>query len=109
MVVGYPAGSGFDFGKQLWQSRGEYLFSRRSGPDDDYSPVVASTFGGGCSGCPWLVRDKQGNLVAVGASSGHAKLRYEPGEPNLTSLASPFFGPKMFAELENDCVFHQFG
>ncbi|TWT84141.1 hypothetical protein CA13_56170 [Planctomycetes bacterium CA13] len=108
-IVGYPATSGFDFGKQLWRSRGEYLFSRSSGGDDDYSPVIATNFGGGASGCPWIAKDKKTDrYVAVGVTSGHAKLRYDPGEPNLMATVSPFFGPKMFAKLSDDHVFHQF-
>ena len=89
-IVGYPAGSEFDFGKQLWQSTGDYLFGRSNGPNDDYAPAMATNFGAGASGCPWLVKDeKSGRLVAVGATSGHAKLRYIRGEPNLMSLTSP--------------------
>ncbi len=108
VVVGYPAGSGFDFGKQLWVSKGEYLFGRRNGPNDDFAPALASDFGGGCSGCPWLLREPNGRYVAVGASSGHARLYQVMGEPNLMSLMSPFFGPKMFSALQSDAVFHQF-
>ena len=109
-IVGYPAGSGFDFGKQMWQSKGEYLFGRSGGPGDDYSPVMATNFGGGASGCPWLVRDdKTDKLVSVGVTSAHAKLRYEKGEPNLMSLISPYFGPKLFDSLSHDHVFHEFG
>lgn len=107
-VVGYPAGSSFDFGKQLWASTGDYLFGRRNGPDDDFSPVIASTFGGGCSGCPWLIADENGKLSAIGASSGHSRLKQLPGEPNMMSLVSPFFGPRMFNALQQDATFHQF-
>ncbi|MGB7323369.1 MAG: glutamyl endopeptidase, partial [Rubripirellula sp.] len=88
-IVGYPAGSGFDFGKQLWQSEGDYLFGQGNGPDSDFAPVMATNFGGGASGCPWLVEDKAagpGKYVAVGVTSGHAKLRYARGELNLNSL-----------------------
>ncbi len=107
-VVGYPSGSGFDFGKQMWQSVGQYLFGRRNRPGDDYSPVLASRFGGGSSGCPWLIRDKHNELVAIGATSGHARLRQRYGEPNLMSVTSPFFGARMFDRLSEDSVFHEF-
>ena len=109
-IVGYPATSGFDFGKQLWQSKGEYLFCRNSGGNDEYSPVVATDFGGGASGCPWLVRDPRGKdqYVAVGATSGHAKVRFEPGEPNLMATMSPLFSKKMFDILRDDHVVHEF-
>ena len=109
-IVGYPATSGFDFGKQLWQSKGEYLFSRNSGGDDEYSPVLATDFGGGASGCPWLVRDPRGReqYVAVGATSGHAKVRFEPGEPNLMATMSPIFSKRMFDTLRDDHVVHEF-
>ncbi|TWU60205.1 hypothetical protein Poly51_04800 [Rubripirellula tenax] len=110
-IVGYPAGSGFDFGKQLWQSEGEYLFGQSNGPDGDFAPVMATNFGGGASGCPWLVEDKTagpGKYVAIGVTSGHAKLRYGRGELNLNSLVSPYFGPRMFDALDGDQVFHEF-
>ncbi len=110
-IVGYPAGSGFDFGKQLWQSEGEYLFGQGSGPDSDFAPVMATSFGGGASGCPWLIADPdrgQGHYLAIGVTSGHAKLRYGRGELNLNSLVSPYFGPRMFAALNDDQVFHEF-
>ena len=108
-IVGYPAGSGFDFGKQMWQSKGEYLFGRSNGPGDDYAPVLATDFGSGASGCPWLVEDKKNKkLVAVGVTSAHAKLRYRQGEPNLMSLISPYFGARLFDSLSHDHVFHEF-
>ncbi len=108
-IVGYPAGSGFDFGKQMWRSRGDYLFGRSNAPGDDYSPVMATDFGGGSSGCPWLIQDPgTKKLVSVGVTSAHAKLHYKKGEPNLMSLISPFFGPKLFDSLSNDHVFHEF-
>ncbi|MGB7343400.1 MAG: glutamyl endopeptidase [Pirellulaceae bacterium] len=108
-IVGYPAGSGFDFGKQMWRSRGDYLFGRSNGPGDDYSPVMATDFGGGSSGCPWLIQDPKTNkLVSVGVTSAHAKLRYRKGEPNLMSLISPYFGPKLFDSLSHDHVVHHF-
>ena len=108
-IVGYPAGSGFDFGKQMWQSIGDFLFGHSNGPQDDYSPVTATNFGAGASGCPWLVKDPStGKYVAVGLTSGHAKLRYVRGEPNLMSLASPSFGPNMFEQLNDSPIFHDF-
>lgn len=110
-IVGYPAGSGFDFGKQMWSSEGDYLFGQSSGGDSDFAPVMATSFGGGASGCPWVVQDpsgKSGRYVAVGVTSGHAKLRYARGEMNLSSLVSPFFGRRMFDQLADDQVFHQF-
>ena len=108
-IVGYPAGSGFDFGKQMWQSKGDYLFGRSNGPGDDYSPVLATDFGGGSSGCPWLIQDKKTKkLVSVGVTSAHAKLRYDKGEPNLMSLISPYFGSRLFDSLSHDHVFHEF-
>ncbi len=108
-IVGYPAGSGFDFGKQLWRSVGDYLFGRSNGPGDDYSPAMATNFGAGASGCPWLIKDTNtGQYAAVGVTSGHAKLRYVRGEPNLMSLTSPFFGPRMFDRLNDDSIFHDF-
>lgn len=108
-IVGYPAGSGFDFGKQMWQSLGEYLFGRSSGPADDFSPVVATSFGAGASGCPWLVSDpKTGGYASVGVTSAHAKLRYVRGEPNMQALTSPYFGPRLFDRLNENPVFHKF-
>jgi V8-like Glu-specific endopeptidase len=108
-IVGYPAGSGFDFGKQMWKSIGTYLFGQRSGPDSDAAPVMATDFGGGASGCPWIVRDqKSGVYKAVGVTSGHAQLRYVRGEHSLASLVSPYFGQRLFDKLADDHVFHQF-
>ncbi|NND96439.1 MAG: hypothetical protein HKN47_03815 [Pirellulaceae bacterium] len=108
-IVGYPAGSGFDFGKQMWESSGKYLFGRRSGPHDDYSPALATNFGGGSSGCPWLMEDsKTKKLVAVGVTSAHARMLYAKGEPNLTALVSPYFGAKLFDSLSDDHRFHEF-
>ena len=108
-IVGYPAGSGFDFGKQMWQSIGDYLFGQSSGPGEDYAPVLATDFGGGSSGCPWIYKDPDTDkLQAVGLSSGHAKLRYARGEPNLASLTSPYFGHRMFDQLNDNAVFHEF-
>ena len=108
-IVGYPSGSSFDFGKQMWQSVGDYLFGRSNGPQDDYSPVMATDFGAGASGCPWLIKDAEtSQFSAVGVTSGHAKLRYTRGEPNLLSLTSPFFGSRMFDRLNDDPVFHDF-
>ncbi|MFK8114802.1 MAG: serine protease [Rubripirellula sp.] len=108
-VVGYPAGSGFDFGKQMWQSRGDFLFGRSNGPADDYGPVVATNFGAGASGCPWLIKDpKTGSYASVGVTSAHAKLRYVRGEPNMQALTSPYFGHRMFDRLSDNPVFHEF-
>ncbi len=109
-IVGYPAGSGFDFGKQMWQSVGDYLFGHSNGPSDDDSPVLATDFGGGASGCPWIIKDTEtGEYRAVGVTSGHAKLRYLRGEPNLASLTSPYFSHRMFSHLNDNAVFHDFG
>lgn len=109
-IVGYPAGSGFDFGKQMWQSIGDYLFGHSNGPGDDFAPVIATDFGGGASGCPWIVKDPDTQKYsAVGVTSGHAKLRYVRGEPNLASLTSPYFGHRMFSSLNENAVFHDFG
>ncbi len=108
-IVGYPATSGFDFGKQMWQCQGDYLFSRSSGGDDDYSPVIATDFGGGASGCPWVMWDKiEERYVAVGVTSGHSKLSYVSGEPNLMATVSPYFGVRTFDRLANDHVTHEF-
>ena len=108
-VMGYPAGAEFDFGKKLWSSRGEYLFGRSSGPGDEYSPVVATNFGGGCSGCPWLALDrKSGMWKAVGLSSGHARLYYQRGELNLMSLTSPMITQERLDRLSSDHVTHEF-
>jgi len=82
IIVGYPAGSAFDFGRQMWRSRGEFLFGQRNRPDGDY--------------------------VAIGLSSGHAKLRYRRGEPNLMSLTSPFFDNSFVNELRTDQAYHRF-
>jgi V8-like Glu-specific endopeptidase len=109
-IVGYPAGSGFDFGKQMWQSVGDYLFGHSNGPGDDFAPVVATDFGGGASGCPWIAKDPETRKYhAIGVTSGHAKLRYLRGEPNLASLTSPYFGHRMFRSLGDNAVFHDFG
>ncbi len=108
-IVGFPAGSGFDFGKQMWQSRGDYLFGQSNGPGSDCAPAIATNFGGGASGCPWLVKEPfTGEYVAVGLTSGHAKLRYLRGESNLMSLVSPFFGLRLMGMLESDRVYHRF-
>lgn len=108
-IVGYPAGSGFDFGKQMWQSEGDYLFGQGSGPGSDFAPVMATNLGGGASGCPWVVRDAElDQWVAIGVTSGHAKLRYHRREPSLASLVSPYFGPRLFDQLGDQQVFHQF-
>ncbi len=108
-IVGYPAGSSFDFGNQMWQSIGDYLFGQSGGGETPYAPVMATNFGGGASGCPWLVKEPfTGEYVAVGVTSGHAKLRYRRGEANLMSLVSPFFSPHLFEQLESDGVTHEF-
>ncbi|MDA8743197.1 glutamyl endopeptidase [Rubripirellula amarantea] len=108
-IMGYPAGAEFDFGKSLWASKGEYLFGRSSGPNDDYSPVLATNFGGGCSGCPWLARDPStGRWNAVGLSSGHARLHYRRGELNLMSLTSPMLTQRRMDRLVDNQVFHSF-
>jgi V8-like Glu-specific endopeptidase len=108
-IVGYPAGSGFDFGKQMWKSIGAYLFGQRSGPTGDAAPVMATDFGSGASGCPWIIRDGETGLYkAVGVTSGHAQLRYVRGEHNLASLVSPYFGENLFDKLADDAVFHEF-
>lgn len=109
-IVGDPAGSGFDFGKQMWQSVGDYLFGHSNGPSDDYSPVLGTDFGSGASGCPWIIKDTEtGKYRAVGVTSGHAKLRYLRGEPNLASLTSPYFSHRMFSHRNDHAVFHDFG
>ena len=108
-VMGYPAGAEFDFGKELWSSQGEYLFGRSSGPGDDYSPVMATNFGGGCSGCPWLAFDRNSqSWKAVGLSSGHARLYYQRGELNLMSLTSPMITQERLDRLTDDHVTHEF-
>jgi hypothetical protein len=108
-IVGFPSGSGFDFGKQMWQSVGEYLFGHSNGPGDDYAPVIATSFGGGASGAPWIVKDPETDeYQAVGVTSGHAKLRYVRGEPNLATLTSPYFGSRMFNALNDHAIFHDF-
>ena len=106
-IVGYPAGSHFDFGKQMWRSRGKYLMGQSNGPGAAYSPVVASDFGGGASGCPWLAKI-DGKYVAVGITSGHAKLRYSSGDANLMSLTSPLFTQELFDQLSDNHEFHEF-
>lgn len=108
-IMGYPAGSGFDFGKQLWRSRGRFLFGVRGGADDDYSPSLATDFGGGASGCPWVHYDpSRQRAVAVGITSGHARLRHDPAEPNLMSLTSPLFSSRTLDRLNDDFVQHVF-
>lgn len=108
-VMGYPAGSGFDFGKQLWRSRGRFLFGVRGGVDDDFSPAVATNFGGGASGCPWVHYDRnRQQAVAVGITSGHARLRYDPAEPNLMSLTSSLFSSRTLGRLNDDYIEHSF-
>lgn len=72
--------------------------------------MIATNFGGGASGCPWIIKDPETERYqAVGVTSGHAKLRYVRGEPNLATLTSPFFGSRMFSELNDSPVFHDFG
>jgi hypothetical protein len=108
-IAGYPAASEFDFGKQLWASRGEYLFGHRMGPGDDYSPVLATNFGGGASGGPWLAQDPDSKQwSAVGLTSGHARLHYHRGELNLMSLTSPMITQSRLDRLESDQVTHSF-
>lgn len=106
-IIGYPAGSRFDFGKQLWRSRGQFLFGHRSGPRDAFGPVLATDFGGGASGCPWIVV-RDGQPKAIGVTSGHGKLGYGIDEPNLMSLTSPYFGENEIEDLFNDQEYHQF-
>mgnify|MGYP003664035577 CR=1 FL=1 len=106
-VVGYPAGSHFDFGKQMWHSNGPYLMGQSNGPDASYSPVVASDFGGGASGCPWLAKIND-EYFAVGITSGHAKLRYDDADHNLMSLTSPLFTQQLFDELSDHHEYHEF-
>lgn len=109
VIAGYPAASEFDFGKQLWVSRGEYLFGHRMGPGDDYSPVIATNFGGGASGGPWLVQDsKNQRWSAVGLTSGHARLHYHRGELNLMSLSSPMITQARMDRIQTDRVTHRF-
>ncbi|SMP65672.1 hypothetical protein SAMN06265222_109120 [Neorhodopirellula lusitana] len=108
-ILGYPAGSGFDFGKQLWRSRGRFLFGVSGGGEDDYSPVVATHFGGGASGCPWVYYDPDKKQhVAVGLTSGHARLRYNPSEPNLMTLSSSLWTSRTLERLNNESVEHRF-
>ena len=106
-VVGYPAGSHFDFGKQMWQSKGPFLMGQRNGPGASYAPVIASDFGGGASGCPWLAKIDD-DYVAVGITSGHAKLRYDDADGNLMSLTSPLFTQELFDQLSDNHEFHEF-
>jgi hypothetical protein len=109
VIAGYPAASEFDFGKQLWISRGEYLFGHRMGPGDDYSPVIATNFGGGASGGPWLAQDsKTKRWFAVGLTSGHARLHYHRGELNLMSLSSPMITQTRLDRIQSDRITHQF-
>lgn len=108
-IVGYPAGSGFDFGKQMWRSVGSYLYGQRNSPTGNPAPVMATNFGGGASGCPWLIRDEATqSYVAVGVTSGHAKLHYARGEHNLSSLVSPYFSEGLFDQLSEDAISHEF-
>lgn len=108
-IAGYPAGSGFDFGKQMWRSVGSYLYGQRNSPTGHPAPVMATNFGGGASGCPWLVRDEATNgYLAVGVTSGHAKLHYARGEHNLSSLVSPYFSEDLFDQLAEDSITHEF-
>lgn len=109
VITGYPAGSGFDFGKQLWESHGSFLFGLSGGGDDDPSPALATNFGGGASGCPWLAIDSAtGRWTSVGITSGHARLRYDSGEPNLMALTSPLINARTLAFLDDDAVEHSF-
>ena len=107
-IVGYPATSGFDFGKQMWRSVGSLLFGRFNRPGADPSPVMASAMGAGASGGPWIIRTSDGALRAIGVTSGHAKLRHVPGEHNLASLTSPMMSRRLIDELETDAVHHTF-
>jgi hypothetical protein len=108
-IIGYPAGSGFDFGKQLWRSRGHYLFGVSGGGGDDFAPTIATNFGGGASGCPWVYRDPiSGRHVAVGITSGHAKLKHDLAEPNLLSLTSALLTDRNLDRLNEEFVEHQF-
>ena len=108
-IMGYPAGSGFDFGKQLWRSRGRFLFGVSGGGEDEYAPAIATHFGGGASGCPWVHFDTQRQQhVAVGVTSGHARLRYDTGEPNLMSLTSALFTGRNLERLDDAFIEHTF-
>lgn len=108
-IVGYPGGSEFDFGKQMWKSRGAYLFGRSNGPGDDFAPAMATNFGAGSSGCPWLSRDPiTKKIIAVGITSGHAKLHYQRGEMNLMSLTSPMLTQTKLDRLLEERVEHEF-
>ncbi|WP_044300421.1 trypsin-like serine peptidase [Rhodopirellula sallentina] len=108
-ILGYPAGSGFDFGKQLWRSRGRFLFGVSGGGEDDFAPTFATDFGGGASGGPWVTRDPDSNRpVVVGVTSGHAKLRHDHAEPNLMSLTSALFSQRNLDRLDGDFAEHHF-
>ena len=78
-----------------------------NGPDEVFVPVMASDFGGGASGCPWVAQIDE-RLVAVGVTSGHAKLRYAPEDMNLMSLTSPLLTDDLFDQLSDNHVFHEF-
>ncbi|MEM9824968.1 MAG: glutamyl endopeptidase [Planctomycetota bacterium] len=106
-IIGYPASSGFDFGKRVCRSRGAYLFSHRGGPNRPANPAVATNFGAGASGGPWVWKQPDGQLRAVGVTSGHAKLRYVPGEHPLASLTSPLITDELIADLQDDAVLHE--
>ncbi|EMI40421.1 trypsin-like serine peptidase [Rhodopirellula sp. SWK7] len=107
-IMGYPAGSGFDFGKQLWCSRGRFLFGV-SGGGDEYAPTFATDFGGGASGCPWVVTDPDsGRSAVVGVTSGHAKLKHDIAEPNLMSLTSALLSDRNLNRLNDDFIEHRF-
>ena len=107
-ILGYPATSGFDFGKQLWRSVGDMLFSRQTSTTTDPAPVMATSFGSGASGGPWLVPDGRGGYAAVGVTSGHAKLRYAPGEHSLASLMSPMINDRAIDRLQSTAIHHTF-
>jgi hypothetical protein len=93
----------------LWRSRGHYLFGVSGGGGDDFAPTIATNFGGGASGCPWVYRDPiSGRHVAVGITSGHAKLKHDLAEPNLLSLTSALLTDRNLDRLNEEFVEHQF-
>ena len=106
-IVGYPGTSGFDFGKQMWRSVGQYLFARQSSPGADPTPGMASSMGSGVSGGPWIV-DVEDGYRAVGVTSGHAKLHYVRGEHSLESLTTPMLSSRLIDQLQSDAVWHSF-
>lgn len=82
LAIGYPGNH--DNGQNMWMCEGEY--SPELSSNDEI--VMASDFGGGSSGCPWIVPTEQG-FRAIGTQVGRPS--GQSGEYSVSGL----FGPQV--------------